>query len=273
MNNLKIYCLCIHDELLDKVEKLGYLPVGLGQNNYKKGWIRDDIGKNISHKNKYYGEYTFHYWLWQNKMEIFNEKDWIGFCAYRRFWLNEKEISNSEIPFKNKILREVPEEWDKYDVILANRIYMDNIKLIKIIKYGKMAILKNPKSIFKKGRNIKFHFDMFHGNGVLDKAINLLNEKDREDFRLYINNYNSFNQANLFICKSKSLISEYYKTIFEWLDKCEKVFGFNLKGYGQIRIYAFLAERFLPFWFKKYAKCLEWPIIFNDLRKANLDEK
>ena len=70
MNNLKIYCLCIHDELLDKVEKLGYLPVGLGQNNYKKGWIRDDIGKNISHKNKYYGEYTFHYWLWQNKMTV-----------------------------------------------------------------------------------------------------------------------------------------------------------------------------------------------------------
>ena len=65
----------------------------------------------------------------------------------------------------------------------------------------------------------------------------------------------------------------YEPSIFEWLDKCEKVFGFNLKGYGQIRIYAFLAERFLPFWFKKYAKCLEWPIIFNDLRKANLDEK
>jgi hypothetical protein len=26
----------------------------------------------------------------------------------------------------------------------------------------------------------------------------------------------------------------------------------------------------LPFWFNKYAKCLEWPIIFNDLRKENL---
>ena len=273
MNNLKIYCLCIHDELFDKVKKLNYLPVGLGQNKYKNGWIRDNIGKNISHKNTYYGEYSFHYWIWQNNMEIFNDKDWIGFCAYRRFWLNEKEISKSELPFKDRTLKEVPEIWDNYDVILANSIYMNNIKLIKIIKYGKIALLKNPKSIFKKGRNIKFHFDMFHGNGVLDKAINLLNEKDREDFRHYVNSNNHFNQANLFICRSKNLVNEYYKTIFEWRDKCEKVFGFNLKGYGQTRIYAFLAERFLPFWFKKYAKCLEWPIIFNDLRMINLDEK
>jgi hypothetical protein len=269
MNKLKMHCLCIHDELLEKVKKLNYLPVALGENNYQRDWIRDNIGKNISHKNKYYGEYTFHYWLWQNKMEIFNGIDWIGFCAYRRFWLNEEGASNSKLPFKDRTLSAVPKVWNNYDVILANKIYMDNIKPIKIIKYGKLALLSNPKSVFKKNRNIKFHFDIFHGNGVLDRAINLLNNNDREDFRQYVKNNNSFNQANLFICRSKNLVNEYYKTIFEWLDNCEKIFGFNLKGYGQIRIYGFLAERFLPFWFNKYAKCLEWPIIFNDLTKEN----
>ena len=89
MNNLKIYCLCIHDELLEKVKKLNYIPVALGENNYQEGWIRDNNGKNISYKNNYYGEYTFHYWVWQNKMEIYNGNDWVGFCAYRRFWLNQ----------------------------------------------------------------------------------------------------------------------------------------------------------------------------------------
>ena len=44
-------------------------------------------------------------------------------------------------------------------------------------------------------------------------------------------------------------------------------FGFDLKGYGNIRIYGFLTERFLPFWFNKYANTLEWPIIFYDLNK------
>ena len=145
----------------------------------------------------------------------------------------------------------------------------DNIKLIKIIKNGKLALLNNPKAIFKFGRNIKFHFDMFHGNGVLDKAIDFLNNKDKEDFRKYVMNNSSYNAGNMFICRSKKLINEYYKAIFEWLSNCEKIFGFDLEGYNKIRIYGFLAERFLPFWFNKYAKCLEWPILFNDLNKEN----
>tara|TARA_A100001234_G_C12626852_1_gene386476 strand:- start:115 stop:930 length:816 start_codon:yes stop_codon:yes gene_type:complete len=269
MNNLKIYCLCIHDELLEKVKKLNYIPVALGENNYQEGWIRDNNGKNISYKNNYYGEYTFHYWVWQNKMEIYNGNDWVGFCAYRRFWLNQNSTLSSNISFKDKILKEVPKDWHNYDVILANKISMDDIKFMKIIKYGKLALFNNPKSIFKKGRNIKFHFDMFHGVGNLDKAINLLDNKDREDFRDYVNCEKSFNPANLFICRSKILMNKYYQTIFEWFNNCEKIFGFNLTGYGKMRIYGFLAERFLPFWFNKYAKCLEWPIVFNDLR----DEK
>ena len=270
MNNLKIHCLCIHDGLLEKVKKLRYIPVGLGENNYQKGWLRDNDGINISHKNKYYGEYTFHYWIWKNNMEIFNGNDWVGFCAYRRFWLNENNETLSKLSFKEKILNQIPKVWNNYDVILANKISVRNIKPIKILKYGKLAILKNPKSILTQNRNIKFHFDMFHGSGVLDKAINLLNNNDKEDFRDYVLNNSSFNQANLFICKSKKLVNEYYFTIFEWLEKCEKIFGFNLTGYGQIRLYAFLAERFLPFWFNKYANCLDWPIIFNDLNKENL---
>jgi hypothetical protein len=269
VNNLKIYCLCIHDGLLEKVKKLQYIPVGLGENKYRNGWVRDNTGKNISYKNSFYGEYTFHYWIWKNNMEIFNNTDWIGFCAYRRFWLNDNQDYNSNIPFKDKILKNVPKIWDNYDVILADRIPLNNIRLIKILKYGKLAILKNPKSLLKKNRNIKFQFDMFHGIGALDQAINLLNPKDKKDFSDYVNNNNSINQANLFICRSKDIVNEYYKTIFDWLERCEKIFGFNLSGYGKIRIYGFLAERFLPYWFNKYTKCLDWPIIFNDLTKEN----
>ena len=139
-----------------------------------------------------------------------------------------------------------------------------------MIKYGKKALLRNPRAIFQKGRNIRFHFDMFHGNGVLDKAIDQLNHEDRIDFGEYVRINTSFNQGNMFICRSKLLMSDYYKTIFEWLFRCEKIFGFNLEGYGKIRIYAFLAERFLPYWFSKYSNYLEWPIIFSDLRNKSL---
>ena len=271
MQNLKMYCICIHDEILPKVKKLNYIPVGLGNDNFSGEWIRDNSGDHISDKNKFYGEYTFHYWLWKNDIKNINKNDWIGFCAYRRFWLNDKGKQSEGLKFQDRILNKIPKIWDNYQVILGDEIYVDEIKWSKILKYGKISLIRNPKSILKKNRNIKFHFDMFHGNGNLDKAINVLNENDREDFRNFVNSNKSYNQGNMFICKSRKLILKYYETIFKWLGECEKIFGFDLDDYGKIRIYGFLAERFLPFWFKKYSRYLEWPVIFNDLREENLN--
>ena len=53
------------------------------------------------------------------------------------------------------------------------------------------------------------------------------------------------------------------------MNKCEKEFGFDDKTYGKVRIYGFLAERFMPYWFRKNSKFLEWPIVFNDLNNEN----
>ena len=257
MQNLKMFCICIHNQLLEKVKLLNYIPVGLGNDQFDSGWIKDNLGDNISEKNKFYGEYTFHYWFWKNELKKITDDNWVGFCAYRRFWSNNIDKDNQNIKFKDRVLNEIPKTWKDYDVILGNKIYVDNIKWTKILKYGKTSLIRNPKAIFKKNRNIKFHFDMFHGNGVIDKAIDVLNEKDKKDFKEFV--------------KSKKIMMKYYETVFAWLNECEKIFGFDLDGYGKIRIYGFLAERFLPFWFNKYYKCLEWPIIFNDLRKENLN--
>ena len=265
MNNARIYCLCLQDNLLEKVKKLNYLAVGLGQNEFSSEWIRDNTGENISTKNPFYGEYSFHYWMWKNEIDNIPDNTWIGFCTYRRFWSNKKN-ENSKIIFE-KVLNEIPNEWNEYDVILGDRQNVEGIKWMKVLKYGKAAILKNPKAIFKKNRNLKFNFDLFHGVGILDKAIALLDDENKIDFKEYVNNNRSFNQVNMFISKSKTLIKNYYTTIFNWLSECEKIFGFNLEGYSKIRIYAFLAERFMPYWFNKNAKTLEWPIIFHDLSK------
>ena len=118
----------------------------------------------------------------------------------------------------------------------------------------------------KNKRNIKFHFDLFHGNGNLEKAIQLLGDDDREDFKKFVEKNVSFNPHNMFICKSKAILENYYKSIFPWLKRCEKEFGFdNLKGYGLKRIYGFLAERYMSFWFQKYTKFGILPIYFKDI--------
>ena len=51
MNKLKMYCICLHDGLYGTIKELGYIPVGLGKENFLDGWLRDNQGENISEKN------------------------------------------------------------------------------------------------------------------------------------------------------------------------------------------------------------------------------
>ena len=70
------------------------------------------------------------------------------------------------------------------------------------------------------------------------------------------------------ICKSKNLLKKYYDDLFPWLEKCEKIFGFEtLKGYGKVRMYGFLAERFMSYWFQKNTRFSTMPVIFFDINK------
>ena len=70
------------------MENIGYNLVGQGDQSFPDHWMRDNKGVNISNKNKYYDMYTFHYWLWKNKLKTLDENQWILFSTYRRFWKN-----------------------------------------------------------------------------------------------------------------------------------------------------------------------------------------
>ena len=267
MNKLKMYCICLHDKLYNAIKELGYVPVGLGKEIFSDGWLRDNQGENISEKNEYYGEYTFHYWFWKNKIDQIENGTWIGLCAYRRFWLKNKKIIST--PDNNNFLTSIPVEWNDYDTILGQQFFINKMKLSKLVKHGMRSLLSQPSAIFEKNRNIKFHFNSFHGFGKLDMAIDLLNDEDREDFRKFTEQNISYNMGNMFVCRSKKIVKKYYNSIFPWLKRCEKVFGFKSGSYGETRIYGFLAERYLSYWFNKYTKPLVWPIIFFDINSKS----
>ena len=270
MKKLKIFCLSLEPNHYDFINDFGYIPVGLSDKIFDSKWFTDKNGENIAFKNKNYGEYTFHYWLWKNYLDKL-EDGWIGFCQYRKFW-SLNQYKNQDIKFNtlnNQVLKEIPENFQSYDSILGYPMYVNQWKLMKFIKKGFKLVIKKPNVILNKDkRNLNFHFDLMHGENNLNKAINLLDDTNREDFRNFVNTEVSFNPHNMFICKSKSLLKDYYEDVFPWLERCEKLFGFkNLKGFGKIRIYGFLAERFMSYWFQKNTRFKTMPIIFYDTRK------
>ena len=265
MSEISIYCLSLFKSDYKNIIDKSYIPVGLGSQDFDERWLTDKKGENISQKNSYYGEYTFHYNLWKNNVISKDYNGWIGFCTYRRFWSQDKNKSNFNLSDQN-FLKEVPNEWKNYDSVLVKPIFINKTKFSKIIKHGKRVLIKNPLLFFnKKNITIKIHFDMYHGYGNLDKAIDQLTDKDKEKFRKFVNTETCFNPYNMFICKNKKILFNYYNDVFSWLEKCEKIFGFDLiESYGQKRIYGFLAERFLSYWFKTYANPVDWPIYFKD---------
>ena len=169
------------------------------------------------------------------------------------------------------MLKDIPSEYEQFESILGEPIFVNQFRFSKFLKRNFTTMIKKPSLFFDKNkRNLKFHFDMMHGDGNLDKAIEMLELDERKDFREFVNKNTSFNPHNMFICKTKKVLFDYYNSVFPWLERCEKIFGFeNLKSYGLQRIYGFLAERYLSYWFKKYTKYTVLPIIFKDISDFN----
>jgi len=267
MKNLQIFCITLNPLHRNLIEKLNYTPVGLGNKNFGKGWLQDRRGDNIAFKNPHYGEYTFHYWLWKNNNINFN--GWIGFCQYRKFWKNRadnKQMTDFD-SLDEIVLKEIPKELEKFDSILLESQFVNQFRLSKFVKHNLKTMILDPKLLFNENkRTIKFHFDMMHGHGNLDKAIDVMDKKEKIDFKNFVNKEVSFNPQNMFICKNKEILFSYYESLFPWLDNCEKIFGFQkLEGFGLKRIYGFLAERYLSYWFKKYTKHTVLPMQFKDI--------
>ena len=264
MKNLEIYC--VTNKMIDFLSNTNYDIAWVGQEKAPENYLTCDTGDNIYFKEKNYSELTFHYWFWKNKLDL-NKENWVGFCQKRRFWIkkdsDKKNIDRSNI--NDHLLKRTPSDWENYDSILCEPIYVNNVKKMKLIKRGFKSVLKDPSIFFNINKQtLLLHFDMHHGYGNMQKAIELINERDRNEFYEYLNKSSFYNPHIMFISKPE-IINRWFNDLFTWLFKCEKVFGFDdLKGYDTQRLYAYLAERYLSFWFKKYTKHLNWSWTFID---------
>ena len=263
MSKIKIFC--VTNERIRHLENTNLILAGVGKKKFPKNYITCLTGQNIQHKEKNYSELTFHYWLWKNKLKKIPKNTWIGFCQKRRFWIKKKNKIKNCKDLQRNLLTTPSDKWKKYESILCKPIRVDNPKKMKIFKRGWRNLINDPSVLInKKKQTIKLHFDMHHGFGVLDKSIDQMSKEDRDDFRKFVDSSFSFNPHIMVISKRK-ILNNWFKDLFHWLFKCEKVFGLkNLKGYDQERLYAYLAERYLPFWFRKKTKYLEWPWIFYE---------
>jgi hypothetical protein len=229
MSKMQIFCTSIQPySLLNRLPE--YIsPLGLGDADFPKKWMNEKKGENIKHLNKYYGEISGFYWVWKNKINEFENDDFIGFCHYRKFWLNYTSNEKSKYSYRSL-----------FDDLLnpSNNIFKN-----------KDVIQVQP--IVYKNRNLFEDFKIIHKTDILNKSLNFLDEPIKSNFSNSLRTNTMF-PLNMFIVR-KSFFIEYCETLFPWLERCTKFCEENklLKSYNT-RLPAFLAERFTSFWFSQF---------------------
>ncbi len=229
--SLKIFCMTLkHYSVLQKLPK-SIIPFGLGDHTYPKGWLSEKNGDNILSLNKFYGETTGMYWIWKNYLDKFKKDDWIGFCQYRRFWLNDLYIKKQNFTFKS---------------LYSNLLSTDTFLKQEIETYL-------VQQTFFTNHDLLDQFETLYGKNIINECAKLVFDKDKEDFRNFLNG-NRFSICNMFITKPR-IFEQYCEEMFNWIEKCYEYCNKKklLKG-KNMRLPVFMVERFTSFWFEKYTK-------------------
>ena len=258
-NNLDIYC--VTNKRVEHLEGTSLKLACVGKEKLPDFYLKCNYDDNIYHKEQYYSELTFHYWFWKNKLK--NEKNkWLGFCQKRRIWTYKEFLSNKvkKENVKQIMLEDSINEWKSFEAIICKPINLFPVKKMKLIKRGFRSIIKDPSILFDISKqSVLLHFDMHHGYGNLEKAIHCMGDKDKNDFYNYVRKKNNFNPNIMYIARPE-ILDRWFTDLFDWLEKCETIFDKQkLTGYDTGRLFAYLAERYASFWFKKYTKFYEQP--------------
>lgn len=194
----------------------------------------NDMLDNRADKNKYYSEYSAHYYIWKQDLK----SDYIGLSHYRRFFDNG---SFSIRPITKKKIEKI---MSKYDVILP---YHEKFEY-------------SIQDCYMKWHNKK---DLYYLYSSLMKYDN--------DFYTYFierMNMHEMSMRNLFITK-RSIANEYWEWIFGLFDMMEKEFELGERDPYQSRVFGYYAERLLEPWMLYNGYRIKYSFLYNTEEKNN----
>lgn len=182
---------------------------------------RDDIGDNISNKNKNFCELTGLYWMWKN---ISKDYDYLGLVHYRRYFANKKFPSfDLSILTKEK----VDNVLRKYDAILPKKFF-----------FGRKTVFNN----YKSSHHIN---DLMRTKDIISRIYpQYLSSFDKVLKR------HSIHAFNMFIMK-KEYFNSYCEWLFNILFELEKEIDISDYDEYNKRVFGFISERLLDVWLDK----------------------
>lgn len=223
--NIKIL-ICTHKEAeLPRHEYFFPIQAGSAIAQKRLPYQQDDIGDNISAKNRNYCELTAHYWAWKNLKDV----DIIGLNHYRRYF----------------------DFYRKFKCISPDRSFADTKQFIKAgYKFPDIEhILDKYDIIMAKKRNVPYNLATQYCVYHIVEDLNTLRDTIGELTPDYLPAFetlmhdNKMSFYNMFITKWKHF-DGYSEWLFKILSEMEK--RIKISPYpGQARIFGYFSERLI----------------------------
>lgn len=188
-------------------------------------YTKDNVGDNISLKNKSYCELTCHYWAWKNLRNI----DIIGLNHYRRYFdfkhmssfaPDRRFVSTNEYLSQPYLFPDLEKVFDNYDIILPN---IRNYPYCMAMQYAVFHIVDDWN--------------------IMKEIITEFSPEYIPAFEKTMEHRNYSSNYNIFITKWK-YFDEYSEWLFKILFEVEK--RCKISAYPvQARIFGYMSERLI----------------------------
>lgn len=200
----------------------GYSILNAGGAGDSKNIIGDNSDDNISERNKNFCELTGIYWLLKNKK--IRDKDIIGICHYRRYFLSHHFLS---LLGQNR-----PIEKKDIDVILKQKDAIVSKKILRWTVYNQYSKIHYKKDIELTRKTIS----------ILCPEYLVTFDKVMKSHEMCIGNM---------IITTYDIFSSYFNWLFNILFHLEAQIDITAYDSYQQRIYGFIAERLMLVWLRQ----------------------
>lgn len=238
MSNVKILISCHKPSVIPDSDLMMAIEVGAAlRNKHIEGALQDNLGDNISEKNKMYCELTAQYWAWKNL-----DADYYGFFHYRRY------LSFADQRFSTDEWQNVIENTPTREVLDKYRLTDDYIQSL-VENYD--IVLSEEKNVAKMpDRNGSIYEQYKNGRSLNIKDLDLVREIVAEKHPDYLDTFDQVINGkktclcNMYIMK-RAIFTQYMSWLFDILFEFEKradMSEYTVEGY---RTPGHLAERLL----------------------------
>lgn len=182
--------------------------------NFEREVLKDDIGENVSDKNRSLNELTAIYWAWKNYDQLGNPA-WFGLVHYRRFF-----IFDDSLPLPNELWLPGGSTYC-FNKLSDISKYISEEKCLSLLKrYDCLITKKYNDRFFSPEKSTMRESYITHGKGELDPVLYDLMEKivlkKYPKYRKHIDFFRNSSEhyfCNMFIFP-KDLFFEYCEFLF-----------------------------------------------------------